>query len=295
MGGVLIGLAGSSSGGTPTNHNVFVGVSSIKGTALWGYSPGYISGITYGAIDVVSKGVYPIDMAHDVTSGGTYTNTVLRILGDHSTDNLVTTMTVDGTNVNLGAPSYSYTSTATVTMTIASPCVITWTGHTLAVGYPVMFTTTGALPSGLLAGQPYFVVSVATNTFTVSATKGGAAINTTGTQSGTHSCFYAPSTVWTGSTQTFPVTGAVSASTVSVGTPSLVTCSAAHGFVNGDKIGFTTGTLPTGLSLRTVYYVINAASTTFNVSLTSGGAAINTTGTSTGPFTVLKSRLVTLS
>lgn len=294
MGGVLMSLAGSGSGGTPTNHNVFVGVNTVKNFSSWGYSGGNLL-YTFGGLDVTSKSTFIIDGIYDNTDTGTYTNTILKILGDHSSNNLVTTMTVDGTNVNLGAPAYSYTVTSAVTMTIASPCVITWTSRTFGVGTPVIFTTTGALPSGLLAGQPYFVVSVATNTFTVSATKGGAAINTTGTQSGTHSAFTNPSTNWTGTTQTFPVTGSVSASTVSVGTPSLVTCSAAHGFVNGDKIGFTTGTLPTGLSLRTVYYVINAASTTFNVSLTSGGAAINTTGTSTGPFTVLKSRLVTLS
>ena len=294
MGGVLIGLAGSRSGGTPTNHNVFVGVSTIKSSSLYGYSPGNISGITYGAIDVPSKGVYPIDMVHDVLSSGVYANTVLRILGNHTVNSLLTTMTVDGTNVPLGAPSYSYTSTATVTMTIASPCVITWTGHTLAVGYPVMFTTTGALPTGMLAGRPYFVVSVATNTFTVSATKGGAAINTSGTQSGTHSCFYAPSTVWTGTTQTMGTFTTINP-TVSVGTPCVVTRTA-HGLTNGQRVGFAFGTtFPTGLAVNTPYYVVNAAANTFNLSLTSGGAAINTTGTSTGPFGLSLAKLVTLS
>lgn len=76
--------------------------------------------------------------------------------------------------------------TSTVTMTIASPGVVTWTGHTLQNGDEVVFTTTGALPTGLTAGTTYYVINQASNTFQVSATVGGSAINTSGTQSGTH-------------------------------------------------------------------------------------------------------------
>jgi hypothetical protein len=76
--------------------------------------------------------------------------------------------------------------TSTVTMTIASPGVITWTGHGLVAGAAVSFTTTGALPTGITAGTNYYVVSPTTNTFSVAATPGGTAINTTGSQSGTH-------------------------------------------------------------------------------------------------------------
>lgn len=76
---------------------------------------------------------------------------------------------------------------STVTMTIASPCVVTWTNNGLEVGAPIVFTTTGALPTGLTAGTRYFVSNVlTTNTFRVSATQGGPDINTSGTQSGTH-------------------------------------------------------------------------------------------------------------
>ena len=78
---------------------------------------------------------------------------------------------------------------ATVTITIASPGVITWTAHGLPANTPVKFSTTGALPTGLTAGTTYFIVGDATllaNSFTVSATAGGTAITTTGTQSGVH-------------------------------------------------------------------------------------------------------------
>lgn len=75
----------------------------------------------------------------------------------------------------------------TVTISIGSPGVITRNGHGLENGARVRFSTTGALPTGIAANTDYFVVGSATNTFNVAATVGGAAINTTGTQSGVHS------------------------------------------------------------------------------------------------------------
>ena len=80
----------------------------------------------------------------------------------------------------------STAKTATVTMTIASPCVVTWSAHGLVNGSAITFTTTGSLPSGLSLGTQYYVVGAATNTFNLAAQIGGVAINTTGTQAGTH-------------------------------------------------------------------------------------------------------------
>lgn len=76
---------------------------------------------------------------------------------------------------------------ATVTMTIATPGVITWTAHGLVANQAVKFSTTGALPTGLVAGTTYYVKTVlSADTFSVSATPGGSAITTSGTQSGVH-------------------------------------------------------------------------------------------------------------
>ncbi len=86
-----------------------------------------------------------------------------------------------------------------VTMTIAAPGVISWAGHTLVNGNAVKFSTTGALPTGLTAGTTYYVVGAASGTFSVSATPGGSAITTTGTQSGVHTATTVPS----GSTKLF--------------------------------------------------------------------------------------------
>jgi hypothetical protein len=85
-------------------------------------------------------------------------------------------------------------NSATVTMTIATPGVITWTAHGLREGNAVRFTTTGALPTGLAANTVYYVGrSPAANTFNLSTSIANAAagtfIATTGSQSGTHTCY----------------------------------------------------------------------------------------------------------
>jgi hypothetical protein len=74
------------------------------------------------------------------------------------------------------------------TISIANPAVVTSTSHGLANGKRVIFQTTGALPTGITANTVYFVVNAAANTFQISATSGGAAIATSGTQSGTQIC-----------------------------------------------------------------------------------------------------------
>lgn len=78
---------------------------------------------------------------------------------------------------------------ATVTITIATPGVVTWTAHGLTDGTPVCFTTTQTLPTGITANFTYYVINSTTNTFQISLSTGGAAINTTGSQLGTHTCF----------------------------------------------------------------------------------------------------------
>jgi hypothetical protein len=86
---------------------------------------------------------------------------------------------------------YSWTPVskpATVTISNASPGVVTLTSHGFAANDPVVFSTTGSLPTGLTAGTKYYVKTVLTaDTFTVAATAGGTAINTSSAGSGTHS------------------------------------------------------------------------------------------------------------
>lgn len=96
-----------------------------------------------------------------------------------------------GLSVSTTSTSYvTSTATKTATITIASPAVITITSFgSMFIGMPVVFSTTGALPTGITAGTYYYVLTIggANTIFTISATPGGAAINTTGSQSGTQS------------------------------------------------------------------------------------------------------------
>lgn len=92
-------------------------------------------------------------------------------------------------------------ATTGVSMSAASPGVVTMTAHGLAVNTPVKFTAgAGTLPTGITEGTTYYVKTVlSSSTFSVSATPGGAAINTAGSPSGT----YTLTTVPVGTTLTF--------------------------------------------------------------------------------------------
>jgi hypothetical protein len=90
-----------------------------------------------------------------------------------------------------GSPLYYWdaaigVTSTTITMTIAPPCVVTCSLG-LVDKTPITLSTTGWLPTGLLPGVTYYVKYLTATTFNLSATSGGAAITTTGTQSGTQS------------------------------------------------------------------------------------------------------------
>lgn len=82
---------------------------------------------------------------------------------------------------------------AIITATIATPGVISWTAHGLVAGAAVQFTTTGALPTGIVSGTTYYVstVGLTANSFSVADTQAHAlagtnTIATSGSQSGVH-------------------------------------------------------------------------------------------------------------
>lgn len=72
-----------------------------------------------------------------------------------------------------------------VTMMI-DPDGVQWPGHGLAATTPILFTTTGALPSPLVAGTIYYVISETVDSFQIATTMNGAPINFSGSQSGVH-------------------------------------------------------------------------------------------------------------
>lgn len=87
----------------------------------------------------------------------------------------------------------------TVTISVGEPGVVTWAAHGLADGSSVKFETTGALPTGLVAGTTYYVVDADANSFSVSATPGGAPIDTTAAGTGVQTATATPA----GRTQMF--------------------------------------------------------------------------------------------
>lgn len=54
----------------------------------------------------------------------------------------------------------------------------------------------------------------------------------------------------------------------------------------------TGGTTPTGVSLNTTYYVVGLSGTTFNLSLTSGGSAIDITAAGSGRVALISPKIV---
>ena len=83
--------------------------------------------------------------------------------------------------------------TSGATITIATPAVVS-IANTFVAGQPIRFTTTGALPTGLVVNSQYFVslTGLTTSAFQVAATQAAAlagtgSIATSGTQSGVHS------------------------------------------------------------------------------------------------------------
>ena len=72
----------------------------------------------------------------------------------------------------------------TATITIASPAVVTST-VLYTEGAAISFSTTGALPTGITAGTTYYVYSADGLSFQL-LTAAGAVVNTSGSQSGTH-------------------------------------------------------------------------------------------------------------
>jgi len=83
---------------------------------------------------------------------------------------------------------FVWNDTNTVTITIAAPAVLSYTAHGFQIGHPFQLTTTGALATGLLPDTTYYVIAAGfgANSFQFSLTRGGAAVNTSGTESGVH-------------------------------------------------------------------------------------------------------------
>lgn len=91
-----------------------------------------------------------------------------------------------GVDSGAGRDPDSGSASSTVTITIAAPGVVTHTSHGFATNDPVIFSTTGALPTGITAGTTYYVIVVNSNSYQLATIINGGALTTSGSQSGTH-------------------------------------------------------------------------------------------------------------
>jgi len=142
-----------------------------------------------------------------------------------------------------------------VTLSIASPCVMTST-ISFADKTPITFSTTSALPTGLIPGVTYYTKYLTSTTSN---------LTTSSTLSGVLS-----SVVITGTAGQFGCT----ASSVALAVGQSLTISGTYG---------GTGSI-TGYTNPTTYYIVATnGSTTFTLSTTAGGSGVTTTaGTPTG-------------
>lgn len=235
------------------------------------------------------------------------------------------------TNVPVTLVDWSLSETSTTqaisSMTVASPTVIT-VPTAPANGTAVAFSTGtgGALPTGVTANAPYYVYNRTSTTYNLSTTAGNAQTVTitagatfTASMSGTTMSVTAVTggrlvvgqvisgtgvTAGTTITSTGTAGGGIGAYTISVSqtvasrtmtavaTPGVLTVISSPS--NGDQVILsTTGSLPTGLTAGTAYYVVNRTDTTFSLATTAGGTAINTSGYSqTGTHTETSYTLV---
>lgn len=210
--------------------------------------------------------------------------------------------------LNVIGVKYGLGSGTAFTVTAAND-TIDITSHGFSNGDRFILSSTTTLPAGLSAETLYYVVEATTNTFKLSLTVGGAAIDITDAGTGTHylhTQFKVPDlrgSVVVGSGQK-SVTASVTESNTTVGTTigtisavsgGNITLSAASGLALGDTIIFS-GTLPTGLSAGTQYYIAYVSGTVIRVhtSRTSAlaGSYITPTTTTTGA-TAYKSGLFT--
>ena len=164
--------------------------------------------------------------------------------------------------------------------------------HKQLRNYILSFSSTGDLPGGILEGEFYYVkeTNLTTTTFELGTSVSTPAIEFTSAGTGTITAqveglakttlrenydyidltLYKPGeNIGASGAGTGYVTGSTTDVTITIGAPATFTTSSAHGLSQNDVIVFDSdGTLPTGISKTTHYFVYSTPSaTTFTVSV----------------------------
>lgn len=167
--------------------------------------------------------------------------------------------------ISSASSSTKYNLMANSTFIQTGADTITVTSHGFPNAARVTFSSTGTLPAGLSGSTTYYVVSTATNTFQVSTSVGGSAVDITDEGSGLHTV-----------TRSMVLTQTFDPEDVDFSTDTITITN--HDFANGDRVYVSSsGTLPTPLVSTRFYYIINRAVNTFQLSTTTGGSAVDIT------------------
>lgn len=108
------------------------------------------------------------------------------IYGDWTTDTEPSPAGIPAIIINGNDPFLTYKEVNIETNSPASPCIFTYLNHCLDNNDLVQLTTNGVLPSPFVVASDYYVVNKTIDTFQLSLTSGGPAINSTTTGSGSH-------------------------------------------------------------------------------------------------------------
>jgi hypothetical protein len=175
--------------------------------------------------------------------------------------------------------------------------------HKLQENYTIDLFSTGTLPAPLNGNLTYYVLAdnLSETEFSISDIRGGTEVSITNAGSGIHRYNIAGLTLtnlrenynYIDLTISNPgeyLSGSAATCTISIASPAVITRNS-HGFVAGDVIKFTTtGSLPTGISTLTRYFVLSTGLglNSFRISTEPEGTAVVTTGTQSGTQTVGK-------
>ena len=181
--------AGGELAGVVKDGSMFAHLGIWKSAAT-SYNGSNVYGISFssGPVDFYASGTFAASFGPTVC--GFFVPIGLSAASNPSSPDTILSRRA-AANLRLGAADVGAT-TATVTITIAAPGVVTWSNHNFSTGTPVVFTTTGALPTGITSGTTYYAVVVDANTFQLASSVANAiaatptVITTSGSQSGTH-------------------------------------------------------------------------------------------------------------
>ena len=211
------------------------------------------------------------------------TNIYVNMPIEISEDLFYTNVLVPGTTyyvVDKGTIEIEVTSTSSSTNELTCD-----TTEMLFADMPITFTGSGI--GGAEIDVEYWIKEIVSDTrFTITNTPGGLELTlstASGLMTGT-GLPYIKVAGNIGDPAEYPGDSQQSAS-ITAANPAVITV--ANAPENGTTVIFRNGTVPSGMSLGTRYYIRNATSTTFNVSLTASGALINTSSGSLSTSTMV--------